>query len=305
MVQATPFQRLLAQAQQLAASDPAAAFAQRDDLYGKSLSDTDVRDLAAFVAHVGGSGLGQHGESISFCERCLEHPALDQDGASARSIHRAIAVLATTAGDDQRATAAIEAGVRTDIERARVAMLCAQALVARNQGRRALDHLSECQRLMPFVPETDELRSQAAQISIAISQAAERRLKADRRLLLAASDLLGSSLKGVAAPWQEQHMALFQRAKAHILAGEPAQGLALIQRMLALEEANKAGPELRVHSATLACRAQIVRGQLKIAAGALAAARQFASNTGEQQAELEHVCDELGALLSAAKSAVG
>jgi len=74
---------------------------------------------------------------------------------------------------------------------------------------------------------------------------------------------------------------------------------------MALEKRSPADDEARFHTASLACRAQMVRGQFKIAGGALGACRKLLDAMDEPTREsCQASVDELSAELEAAQAAV-
>ncbi|MDA3960217.1 MAG: hypothetical protein PF961_05470 [Planctomycetota bacterium] len=303
MVMPSPFERMLQQASEQAQQDPAAAFSACEQLFNKSLTDLDVRHLSAFAAHLGGSALGRFDDTVAFLQRCLEHPALEADGDTEASIWRAIAVVATAAGKQELAEQAIGNGVRNATERARVAILSAQALVARRRLADCVPHLLEARALLDDVPDDNELRQQTATIAMAIGQLAEKQLSQASDALQAATATTRAAMAG--GDWDSLHKCLFHEARALILAGRPAQALNVVQTMMALERKHKAGPEAQFHTAALAAKAQIVRGQFKIATGALKAAKGLAGKIeGEGRDSAEAFLADISAELEAAQAAV-
>ena len=83
------------------------------------------------------------------------------------------------------------------------------------------------------------------------------------------------------APWQVRHRAHYHRGRAHLLSGDPTRTLAVVQQLMALEDGNDAGAVERFYTASLACRAQQVRGQRKITAMALEACQDYARRVGD------------------------
>jgi hypothetical protein len=303
MVMPSPFERMLQQASEQAQQDPAAAFAQTEVLFNKSLTDLDVRHLSGFAAHLGGA-LGRFEDTLAFLQRCLAHPALELEGDTEASVWRAIAVVATCAGNETLATEALSKGVRNPLERCRVALLTAQALAGRGRLAEAVPHLAETAELMAEVPADDELRQQSAQIGMNLTRIAEKRLLSARDALQGATAVTRAALSG--GDWDAQHKTLYHEARAQVLSGRPAQALAIVQRMMGLERKHQAGPEAQFHTASLACRAQIVRGQLKIATGALKAARALAAKLEDEatREECRALTDDLAAELAAAEQAI-
>jgi tetratricopeptide (TPR) repeat protein len=305
MVMPSPFDRLLQQAGQDAERDAHGTWLHLDELYGKSLTEHDVRNLAAFAAHLGGAGLGRWDETLAFLRRCLGHDGLDEGSDSTRSIWRAIAVIATCAGKEAEATDAIAAGVRNEAEHCRVLALTAQTLAARRRFEDAEKQLGLALRLLPRIPPADEVVKQLALIADNLAKVAEAHLGRVRELLLTAT---GATVACTAHLKDEanRHRALFKRGRALALAGKPAEALAAVQEMMALEAAGANDPYASFHSAALACQAQTVRGQFAIAEQALGACQQLAMQVPEdKRKELIALGKELKAELEGARKAVG
>ncbi len=287
MVMPTPFERMLQQVQELATRDPPGAFAKLDELYGKSLTDLDVRHLGALAAHVGGAVLGRWDQAIAFVERCLEHDALEQGEESERSLHRALAVLHSCAGDEDRATDHIAAGVRDETDHARVAIMCAQTLVARRKYKRARQFLQQAAELCPAIHPEQDVVQQIAAIATNIARHAEAQLHVSRDLLLAAGNAASAACARL-PDWRARHKAMYQQARSYLLAGRTTQALAIVQHLMALEQEKGAGAVEQFFTANLACRAQIQRGQLKVAARAYGACQQLAGQV-EDPVDVERV----------------
>lgn len=301
----SPFDRLLQQAVKRAETDPAGAFDQLDELYGKSLTDADVRNLSGFAAHLGGAGLGRWPETIAFLRRCLEHDGLDHGKESERSIWRALAVIYTCAGDQEAATDAIAAGVRNEAEHCRVAALTAQTLAARRKLAEAKPHLDQAIELLDQVPDGDEILTQLAMIAGNLGRMAETRFRAARDLLVSATGATDAAMRRL-GDVGNRHKALYQRGRALALAGRPAEALVFVQEMMQLEESMQAGPVERFYSAALACRSQIVRGQFRIANQALNACQDFVGQAPESERPgMIGIGKELKTDLEAARSAAG
>ena len=283
MVMPTPFERMLQRAQELAQRDPQAAFAHMDELYGKSLTDLDVRHLGALAAHIGGAVLGAWDEAIAFVERCLGHPALESGEESERSLRRALCVLHTCAGHGDEATDAFAAGIRNTEDHARVAIMCAQTLVANKQFQQAREHLQTAAELCATIHPEQDVIDQVATVAANIARHAEALLLVGRGLLEDASTTAYAACTRM-PDWRLRHKALYQQARTLLLNGKTVQALSLVQRLMALEDEQQAGASERFYTANLACRAQLQRGQLKIAAKAYAACQslaQAAANSGD------------------------
>lgn len=305
MVMPSPFERLLQQAGQDAERDPHGTWQRLDELYGKSLTEHDVRNLAAFAAHLGGAGLGRWEETLAFLRRCLGHDGLVEGSDAARSIWRAIAVIATCANKEAEATDAIAAGVRNEGEHCRVLALTAQTLAARRRFEDAEKQLALALRLLPRIQPTDEVVKQLALIADNLARVAEQHLSKVRELLLTAT----SATTACTAHLKDEanrHRALYKRGRALALAGRPAEALQVVQEMMVLEAAGPANAYASFHSAALACQAQTVRGQFAIAEQALAACQSLAMEVPEaQRKELITLGKEVKADLEAARKAVG
>ncbi len=275
MVQPTPFDRLIQEVSQQAARDPQAAFARLDEVYGKSLTADDVVRLGALAVHLGAAGLGRWQDTALFQHRLLEHPAVASDESSRRSLFRGLAVVLRCAGDSAAADRAVAMGATTPSERCRLAVMSAQTLAARGRFADCLPYLRETAELLQTLPPSDEIVAQSAAIAGNLARLAEGQLRLGQDLVGAATGtLVAASL--VQGEWRRHHRALYQRGRAFLLAADPGRCLTVVQRMMTIEDERDAGPSERFHTASLACRAQAIRGQFKIANGALEAARDFA-----------------------------
>ena len=304
MVAPTPFERMLAEATQQAQVDPVSAFRNLDNLYGKSLTDLDVRRLGAFAAHLGGSGLGDWENTSSFLHKCLGHPALESGGDTEHSLWRALHVIYACAGNDEAAQDAFGRGVRNEVERGRLEILKAQTMIARGRIGPAAQFLEEAARVVAREND-EELQGQIAQIAINIGRAVENGLIDTRNTLLAANTAAVAAVRK-RDNWDELHKVLYSQGRGLTLAGRPAEALLVVQEMMKLERRNKAGPELSFYSAALACRAQITRGQFKIAGGALKACKDMAGKVADEQQRMAMIktVETLTTELDRAQSAV-
>lgn len=273
MVMPTPFERLLAEISEQSQRDPAMAFARMEGIFGKSLTDADVRRLGSLAAQIGGMALGRWEETIVLLRRCLEHPALEPKGDTERSLLRAVGVLAICAGKAEEATTAFQKGITSDADRCRASGLTAQILAGRGRIVEAFDHLKKARDLCTPLPPSDEVVGQTGFIALNLLGLAEQRLKRDQELALLAADTLAASLGR--GDWRNRHQSLYQRSRAFVLAGKPGPALALVQHMMRLEKEHQAGPDERFFSALAAARAQVLRGQLKIATAARKACDNF------------------------------
>lgn len=298
MVMPTPFDRLLQDVGQLAARDPAAAFARLDELYGKSLLAADVLRLGALAVHLGAAGLGRFADAEAFQRKLLGHPAVAADPATRRSLQRGLAVVLRCAGRADEADRLTDEAATTDEERCRLAVLTAQTLAARGRLADALPHLQASGPLLRALPPGEEIVGQAAQIAANLSRVAEGQLRQAQDLIRAATEVMAAA--STHAPWQVRHRALYHRGRAHLLCGDPTAALAVVQELMALEDGHDAGTVERFFTASLACRAQHVRGQRKITAMALEACQDYARRVGDDPAvqkalgELEKVLQTPG-----------
>ena len=301
----SPFERLMQQVSELANKDPNAAFDRLEELYGKSQTDMDVRHLGALAAHIGGAGLGRWHDCADFLKRCLEHPCLEVDGDTQRSLWRALCVIYRCSDQKELATDAFAAGVRNKIDHCRIAIMCAQTMIARNMHSKALPHLQEAGNLVTEVDAGDEVVQQVAAIATNITRHAEATLTRTKKLLLTSSSAARAAWLRMPG-WQDHHRATYQEARAQVLAGNPSQALNLVQELMALEEANEAGPLERFYTASIACRAQMVRGQFKIAKAAMKACQQLVTQISDNDKAIEigQALNQLSEELEAAQATV-
>jgi hypothetical protein len=275
MVLPTPFERQLQDTVQLANRDPQAAFARLDELYGKSMTEQDVHALAAFSVHLGATGLGRFPETIAFQRRLLAHPALTPEGAVARSLWRGLAVALHAAGLTAEAEAAAKKGVSGPSDACRLAAMTAQTLAVRGRANEAITHLRQASLLCRDLEAKDEVINQIATVASNLLRLAEPQVRLAQELMLAAAAAVDAAASHN-PDWRVNHRAWFQHGQAYLLAAKPTQALRCVQLMMDLEDRHQAGPVERFYTASLACRAQTIRGQIKIARGALEACQDFA-----------------------------
>jgi hypothetical protein len=275
MVLPSPFERLLQEVVEVANRDPAAAFARLDELYGKSLTEQDVLQLSAFAGHLGATGLGRWDETTTFLRRLLQHPTLQVTGAVARSLWRGLAVVLICAGRKDEASEAIAKGVITSADACRLAVMLAQTLAMRGRSAEAVPQLQRAAMLCRELKPDDEVVGQVAMVADNLQRLVEPQVRLAQDLLLAASEV-GKAAWLLHPDWRARHRAWFQYGQACLLAARPTHTLAAVKEMMELEDGNDGGPMERFHTANLACRAQAVRGQFKVAAGALEACQDFA-----------------------------
>jgi len=275
MVQPTPFERHLQEVAQQAAKDPAAAFARLDDLYGKSLTESDVQNLGGLAVHLGAAGLGRYDDTVRFARRLLTHAAVTPDAAVARSLWRGMAVALTCAGNHEEAANACARGVTTPAERLRLAIMTAQTLAARNRAAEAVPFLKQAEEICAEVPGDDKAVADTAAISVTLARAAEQHVRQVQAVFVATARTAAAAFARH-GDWRSRHRSLYLLGKAWLAAADPAQALNVVQRMMEIEDASGGGPDERFHTAALACRAQTIRGQAKIAGAALEACQDFA-----------------------------
>lgn len=275
MVMPTPFERLLQETVQLANRDAAAAYARLEELFGKSLVEQDVLQLGAFSVHLGASALGRFDETAAFQRRLLAHPALGADSPVARSLWRGLSVVLSCAGKPPEAEEAAKRGVTGPSDTCRLAVMTAQTLTVRGRVAEALPHLRKAAELCRGLEHSDEVVAQVAAVSNNLLRLAEPQARLAHDLLLAAVDANAAALFH-AQDWRVRHRMRYQHGQALLLAGKPTQALALVQDMMEQEDLHDAGPGERFWTVSLACRAQAMRGQPKVAAGALEACQDFA-----------------------------
>ncbi len=303
MVQPTPFQRLLQDSVQLANRDPNAAFAKLDELYGKTLTEEDVLSLGSFAVHLGATGLGRWNETADFQQRLLSHPALSAESAVVRSLWRGLAVVQRCAGKHEEADVAEKNGVTSDSDRCRLAVMIAQTLAVRGRANDAITHLRKAALLARDLDPKDEVVVQVATVAGNLQRLAEPQVKLAQELLLAAAAASSAALTH-AGDWRIAHRAWFQHGQAYLLAAKPTQALRCVQSMMELEDRHEAGAMERFATANLACRAQAIRGQLKIAAGALEACQDFAKRVDhpEQAKQVQNSLKDLEAFVASARA---
>jgi hypothetical protein len=296
MVQPTPFQRLLQDISKDARTDPAAAFARMEEAFGKTTSEADLLQFCSFLTNLGAGALGRFAETESLLKRCLAHPALPAESPVRRSLLRALAVTLLCADRKPEAQTALGEGITTPSEECRFAIGMAQTLLARTRPLDALPYLKRATELCPTLPENDEVLAHTAAIAANFQRIAEPQAQLAQQLLLGAAEAAAAAV-GRAGDWQASHKALFALGRSWLIAGSPAKSLKVVQRMLALEREHAAGAVPRFYSANLACRAQAMRGQVKIARAAWKACQEFA-------AEAEQAGEPLGPPLEDLERAV-
>jgi hypothetical protein len=281
----TPFERLLNEVAQEASKDPVNAFGRLEELYGKSLSENDVVQLAALSVNLGGASLGRWNETAEFQRRLLTHTAVNANGGIYRSLWRGLAVVLHCAGDKSEAEKAVAIGVTNNSERCRLAIMTAQTLCSRGRTAEALPFLAQAGELCKDLKQDDEVITQTAQISSRIARLAETQILQSTDVLLAASRTAAASWSRH-PDWHAHHKSNYNLGRTYLLAANPALALTVVQKMMAIEDLNDAGPVERFYTANLACRAQVIRGQFKVAAGALEACHDFSSRVAEPQAKV-------------------
>lgn len=304
MVMKSPFERILDEVAEQATREPLAAFGRLQELYNKSLTDQDVQNLCTLAANLGGAGLGRWDDAITYLQTLLDHPALDQGGATEGSIWRAMAVMHRCAGRKEDAERCAQSGVRTDDDRCRLEVMTAQTLAARGRTPEAIPHLDQAGSLVGTVTEA-ELKAQCAGIALAIARAAEQQTLLAREVLLATNRLI-AAVDADQEAVEPRHQARYQQAHAAILAGDPRTALDLVQELMELEAEHDVPPERRFFTITLAVRAQLLRGQVKTARQAFGAAADLAGEVGEGhplRKQVENLLTSLGQELNRVEGA--
>lgn len=276
MVQPTPFQRLLQEVGKDARTDPVAAFARLEEIWGKTTTDQELVQYGAFATNLGVAALGRMPDTERLLRRCLEHPAVAADGPSRRSLRRALGVTLLCMDRREESDRERRAGIASPADECRFASAAAQLLLARNRAGDAVTYLARAAALCAEVPPTEDVLSQVAGIASNVLRLAEPQCLLSHELLTTAAEAAAAATAR-ADDWRVRHRALFHRGKAWLVAGNPTRALASVQEMMRLEGANEAGPVERFYSANLACRAQAVRGQPKVAAAAMGACQRFAT----------------------------
>ena len=289
---------------QLANRDPQAAFARLDELYGKSLTEEDVLALGSFSVHLGATGLGRFADTAAFQTRLLNHPALRPDSPVARSLWRGMAVAQRCAGKHAEADEAEKNGVTSDSDRCRLAVMTAQTLAVRGRANESVTHLRKAALLARELDPKDEVVLQVATVAGNLLRLAEPQVRLAQELLLAAAAASSAALTH-AGDWRVAHKAWFQHGQAYLLAAKPTQALRCVQAMMDLEDRHEAGAFERFATANLACRAQAIRGQFKIAGGALEACQDFAKRIEQPDhaKQVQASLAELEAFVSNARDA--
>ena len=299
MVMPSPFDRLLQKLTEQTQSDPEGAFAELPTLYDKSASEDEVVKACAFVSNFGGAALGRIDDTIDFLKKLLEHPAINfAESEGRRSVHRALAVMYLCQNDEENAKQHQEHGITNASEQCRFATMAANTLVARQQLPKAIPFLKQAAAASQEISPQDEVLSQVAAVGLNISRLAEKQLTLAKDLLLHSTNACKEAwLRD--DNWQVQHKALYLYAKALIKSGLPTKGLDVVQRMMKLERKNKAGPLEQFFSASVACRGQCMRGQVKIAGQALGACEQLLEHIdAEHKEQAQKVYEEIAAILN-------
>ncbi len=294
MVMQTPFERLLQSVSEKAQTDPDTAFDDLDQLFNKSSTEDEVLKVCAFATNLGAAALGRVEDTVEFLKKLLTHPAVNfAESSTRRSIFRALTVLHICLGDEEAAKEHQGHGVTNASEHCRLSIMAANTLIARQQFNKAIPHLKRSAALCSEVADDDEIIKQVASVSFNVSKLAEKQLKIAKDVLLNSSYACKEAwLRD--QDWHVQHKALYQYAKSLMKCGMPSKGLDIVQRMMKLERKNNAGPLEQFFSASIACRGQTIRGQVKIASQALAACEAFAEKVGPtHKAQVEKVLEDV------------
>ncbi len=282
MVLPTPFERLLQETVQLANKDPNAAFDKLEELYGKTQTEQEILQVGSFAVHLGATSLGRWEETAAFQHRLLKHPQLVSGSPIANSLWRGLAVVEIGAGNKEAAQEAIKNGVHTPADECRLAVMVAQTLAVRGRAQEGLSHLRQAALLCADLDPKDDVIKQVATVAGNLMRIAEPQVKIAQELLVSAAFANSTAVSRI-GDWRLTHRAWFQQGLAYCLAAKPTQALRCVQLMMEFEDRHNAGPAERYMTAALACRAQTVRGQFKIAAGAMEAAQDFASRVEDSE----------------------
>lgn len=274
MVTPTPFQRQLSTIGEQANRDPAGAYVACQQLYNKTTAAEEVQQLAGLAVNLG-CLIDRLDETAAMLQSWREHPAVDGNDAVMNSMWRAEAVVHTVAGRDEQAKACAEQGVHSASDQARMSIMAAQTFLARQQPQQALPLLKQCATLCKELGAKDPILPQVATIADNIGKLAQQQLVKAQTLLLQASEAAESARHSTDDP-SVQHQGLFQLAKAHVLIGNPTAALDVVQKMMAIETKHDLDAAHRLFSAGLACKAQLIRGQVKIARQAFGFCQQTA-----------------------------
>jgi hypothetical protein len=292
----SPFAQRLHEAGVLSRSDPAGACDRCEDLLAQAATAGEVVQLATFATQVATATLGQPARAVALLDRCLAHAAVAADIDAARSLHRALAVVAELRGD--LATAAHERifGITSPADECRLASAAAHLFVACNRAGEALPHLRRAAALVRDLPAGDAAAAQVAAVAGNLVRLAELQARSAHELLDAAA-AAHLAANGRHEDWRQRHGAWHQYGMALLLSGQPTKALAAVGRMIELEHQHAAGPAQRFLSANLACRAQAMRGQFRVAALAENACRSYAEaamREGAVPGDLGPALDDLG-----------
>ena len=275
MVTITPFTRLLKEIAELANRDASAAFARLEEAYGKSCTPADVLQLGTFAAHLGGSTLGRFEDTAALLEQLVEHPATVLDANVARSLWRALAVMFRCSGRKADADHAAQQGCAAPGDECRLALMTGNTLALRGRAAEALPYLDEATKAVSQLTASDDAVAMCATVTGQILQLAEQQAQLSHALLLSAG-AAHQAAWNLHPDWRGRHRAWFQTGQTRLVAGEPGGALAAVQAMMDLEDAHSASPLERFFTAALAARAQTMRGQDRLARGALEACQDFA-----------------------------
>lgn len=291
------FDHRLTAATALANRDPAAGWACRSALVETVGKTEDLLHLGAWAVQVGGASLGRWADAIDLLDDLRRHPLADDDVK--RSLWRGMAVLHLAAGDADATQHALGKGVTNESEACRFAGLAAQTLTIRGRLTEATEHLHRAAALARDLPPGDPVVTQTAVVVHNILTMARNHARGVHHLLEAGA-AAAVAAEGRAADWQRRHIALWEGARATLLAGHPVQALHLAKNLMALEDAHDAGPLERSRTTALVCRAQATLGQHGPASGSLEAFRDFAHRAERlgadfslELAELERLVDGL------------
>ncbi len=274
--------------------DPAGAFAACGDLLAKTSSPAGVLHLAQAVMPLACAGLNQPQRAAEFIDRCLAHPAA-AEAQTARGLHRCLSVVAELRRDLGTAAHERALGIGTPADDCRLAVLAAQLFVACNRRSEALHHLRRAAALVRDLPPGDAAAAVVESVAAEIADAAQTQAR-DLHALVEAAAAANLAATNRHADWRQRHLAWHHYGLALLTSGQPTKALAAVARLIELENLHASGPAQRFLSANLACRAQAMRGQFRIAAQAGEACRAFAAaamREGAVPADLGPALDDL------------
>ncbi len=240
-------------------------------------TSTDVLQLGALVTQLG-AVLKRFNEAIAAVVSLRTHAQAAEVPEVCRSLWRAEGVLRFCAGSSDSEARAN--GIASESDACRYAGALARTLASAGRPEAALPFLREAATRCAAVPADDPVLAQTAAIAAGFSSLAQRQLDQARELLVASATAIMAS-EGRHPEWQRRHLALFNEVRSLLLSGKPAAALRAIPLLMDLEDEHQAGAFQRFHTAALACRAYLARGDEAQAARTLEACRDFARRATE------------------------